>query len=172
MRPLLGVPLLLVLAACGDEGGDFCAERFETYHVRATLSLREPGKRAGDGSGDETSAARVSHGKLLATVLEDRSIISCKGDLVSEVSHPGHVLDEAIELHEPSFSLDVSASHYPAVHVPALWLRLQLDENDNGACDEGEPAALVPLARSEQASTHDVALNIELIPSACPLPSI
>jgi hypothetical protein len=48
-----------------------------------------------------------------------------------------------------------------------LWLQVRLDENGNGRCDDGEPAAGAELQRSE-----NVALQLELVRAACDLPTL
>jgi hypothetical protein len=70
-------------------------------------------------------------------------------------------------MRDGSFSLDVPTTTYPMVHTPVLWLQVRLDENANGRCDDGEPAAGAELQRSE-----NVALQLELVRAACDLPTL
>lgn len=165
MRLLGTAPLLLalsLLAACGD-GGDMCAARRESYHVNASLSLREPEKAAAEGA----EAAPAIQGKLLVSVEQDRAISNCHDGLISETFPAGSLMTTTIDLAGPSFTLDVPSTTYPAVYVPMLWLSLRLDENGNGRCDDGELAGFAELPRDPNVNVH-----VELIPAACPLPKI
>ncbi len=162
MRPQLLVPLFVALAACGEAGDDACAPRHDTYHVDATLSLREPGKSAGEGA-----AIAPLAGKLQVSVTPDRAIIACKEGLASEVTPAADVLNATLDMQNGSFSLDVPSTTYPALHAPVLWLEVRLDENGNGRCDDGEPAGGVELQRSE-----NVSLQLELVRAACALPTL
>ena len=162
MRPQLLVPLFVALAACGEAGDDMCAPRHDSYHVDATLSLREPGKTAG-----EAAAAVPLAGKLQVSVTPDRAIVACRDGLASEVTPASDVLNATLDMQNGSFSLDVPSTTYPAVHTPVLWLEVRLDENGNGRCDDGEPAGGVELQRSE-----NVSLSLELVRAACALPTL
>jgi hypothetical protein len=158
------VPLFVALAACGEAGDDVCVPRHDSYHVTATLSLREPGKSAG---GEDAGAATPLSGKLQVTVTPDRAIMACKDGLASELTPASYVLDTTLDMRDGSFSLDVPTTTYPMVHTPVLWLQVRLDENGNGRCDDGEPAAGAELQRSE-----NVALQLELVRAACDLPTL
>jgi hypothetical protein len=106
-------------------------------------------------------------GKLQVSVTPDRAIVACKDGLASEVTPAADVLSATLDMQNGSFSLDVPSTTYPAVHAPVLWLEVRLDENGNGRCDDGEPAAGVELQRSE-----NVSLQLELVRAACDLPTL
>lgn len=139
-----------------------CASRRETYHVNASLSLRDPEKAAAEG----TELAPAIQGKLLVSVEQDRALSSCHDGLISETFPAGPLMTTAVDLAGPGFALDVPSTIYPAVYVPMLWLSVRLDENDNGRCDDGELAGFAELTRDSNVSVH-----VELMPAACPLPT-
>lgn len=163
MRLRLVVPLLLALASCGDAGDDVCAARHDSYRVHATLSMREPGKSAGEDAAGVSPLA----GKLSVSVTPDRAIVACKDGLISETTPALSLLDTKLDMRDGAFTLDVPTTTYPAIYTPALWLGVHLDENDNGRCDDGEPAGGVELQRSENVDVH-----LELVRAACDLPRL
>jgi hypothetical protein len=156
MRRLLAACTLLTLAACDEPGDAACVTREESYRVVTTVGLPEPTKTA-----DEIP---VTSARVLATVFEESSIISCGGGLVG-VATPGHSLmsDVPVYIDAAGFTLDVHATVYPEMGPGSqLTLSLLFDENGNGRCDDGEAMASGRIDRAPHST-----LSLSLAPGRC-----
>jgi hypothetical protein len=147
LAPLLVAPALL-LAACEQGTDDACTPVQESYRVSASLSVHESVDAQGKMAEVEDPIGRV-----LASVTEDTSIISCGGGLVGQQT-PGVELVSSVPVNvdETGFALTVNSTVYPELgDASALSLRVVLDENGNGRCDDGEPSGGSVLPRAARA---------------------
>lgn len=138
--PVLCVPAFL-LGACEPETSDACASVEELYRVTVDVGLRE--------DADKSATAEDPQGRVLVTVHESSSVLSCSGDLVSVATPGADVVSQVpVWVDAAGFTVDVPSTLYPnAAEPPQLDMEVLLDENGNGRCDDGEPQAYAPVAR-------------------------
>jgi hypothetical protein len=148
----LGSPLLLALACCGvSDESELCATRHESYRVTVSVRMLES---------SETTSEPVEQapaGRLLVSVSEDSSILSCGAGLVAEAT-PGTELISKLRVTAQTlpFALEIPATVYPELHTPELWMNVLWDENGNGACDDGEPTGVARVEREEDSHVQVV----------------
>lgn len=129
------------------ETGGACDVEHVTYVVRGEIQRDEPRAKSISASGT-----------LLVSVGESSSVVDCTPDLMQVATPGAELANAAFSARGDHFSLDVPAmvigGHRPSIRVVAL-----LDENENGACDDGEPTGVVEVDDVDELGALAIALS-------------
>lgn len=126
--------------------------------VESAAEAREP---EADGPSSARSALPTV-ARLVVSVYEDASYVSCEGDLIGS-RVPGYTLAVASRMVGPTLSLDVPLTRYRELGTPKTVVDVRLDSDGKGDCDEDEPSGTAVFDPS-----HPGELVIELDSEGCP----